>query len=442
MRDLTSRLREIVRQDASRRAAPPGRDLTYVPDGDALSGFDAGRAARVLGGVVVDDAGSCIAIDRQWRAHDWHGRRQVSAYGEQFRDDAPLALFDRRQSPVPGWADRVVFFDIETTGLSGGAGTLAFLVGCAWFDDGDLHVRQYFLSGPAGERTLLAELGRVFDEASLLVTYNGRTFDVPLMETRWAFHRRTTPTDDLPHFDMLPPARRLWGRVDGRDDVLDARSCALSSLERSVLGFHRVGDVPGFEIPTRYFHFLRSSELVAIQGVLDHNRHDLVSLAALTGHALWLAREGPLACREPAEQLGLAGLYERAGEHERAVDAYDLAARTGDRHVRRHALARLAVLMRRGDRFAEAAMAWEGVVALGGDGAVLSPLDRRALEALAIHHEHRVRDLDSATRYAEVLHADASGRQAAEAAHRLGRLRRKIQAARASAAAAAPRLDF
>jgi hypothetical protein len=98
--------------------------------------------------------------------------------------------------------------------------------------------------------------------------------------------------------------------------------------------------------------------------------------------------------------------------------------------------------MRRGDRFAEAAMAWEGVVALGGDGAVLSPLDRRALEALAIHHEHRVRDLDSATRYAEVLHADASGRQAAETAHRLGRLRRKIQAARASAAAAAPRLDF
>jgi uncharacterized protein YprB with RNaseH-like and TPR domain len=109
-----------------------------------------------------------------------------------------------------GWWRRLVFFDIETTGLSGGAGTLAFLCGVAWFDDEGLRVRQFFLSGPSGEKAMLAGLADVFRDASLLVTYNGRTFDVPLMETRWAFHRAAAPTDGMPHFDMLPPARRLW----------------------------------------------------------------------------------------------------------------------------------------------------------------------------------------------------------------------------------------
>jgi hypothetical protein len=133
-------------------------------------------------------------------------------------------------------------------------------------------------------------------------SFGNRTFDVPLMETRWAFHRREAPTDGLPHFDMLPPARRLWGR---RDESLDRSSCTLSSLERSVLGFHRIGDVPGFEIPARYFHFLRTGDGAAIAGVLEHNRHDLVSLAGVMAQALALAEEGPEACRR-LEQLASA----------------------------------------------------------------------------------------------------------------------------------------
>ena len=114
-----------------------------------------------------------------------------------------------------------MFFDLETTGLSGGAGTLAFLAGCGWFEGEAFRVRQFFLSSPVGRaRDAAPRSAQIFDEASLLVTFNGRTFDVPLMETRWAFHRTAAPTDDLPHFDMLPPARRLWGRRElrGSDD--------------------------------------------------------------------------------------------------------------------------------------------------------------------------------------------------------------------------------
>lgn len=445
MRDLSARLRSIVQQDVGRRPAGAaglrtGRELTYLPDSGESREFQSARAARLLGGSVVEhEAGACIAIDRVWEADEWHGRRQVGTYVSHLNGEAPLALFDRRRQLPADWAGRIVFFDIETTGLSGGAGTVAFLVGCGWFDGDAFRVRQFFLGGPAGEPALLRELGRIFDEATLLVTFNGRTFDVPLMETRWAFHRRSSPTDDLPHFDMLPPARRLWGSIRPERPMLerpvfrpavtsDERSCSLTSLERSVLGFHRLGDVPGFEIPARYFHFLRTSDASAIEGVLDHNRHDLLSLAAVTAHACWLAKEGPLACREPGEQVGLGGLYERAGDVARALESYELAARTGNRDVRRLASARLAVLLRREKQFDGAAAAWQSVLSLAGDGGDrLTSLERRAAEALAIHHEHRARDLARARRYAEVLCGQVSGRAATDAAHRLSRLNRKIR---------------
>ena len=438
MRDLTSRLRSIVRQEIG---SP--RTLTYVPDLPVAR--DAEDVAARLGGSLVTRAGgACIAIDTVWDDEHSHGRRRVSSYRPE--PSQPLGLFDRRAGALPDWAERVVFFDIETTGLSGGAGTVAFLVGCGWFEDEGFRVRQFLLGGPAGEKALLESLASIFDEATLVVTYNGRSFDVPLMETRWAFHRTSSPTEDLPHFDMLPPARRLWAAprasraarsvsrdvslyrdpyADGFDDPRS--SCTLTSLERTVLGFHRLHDVPGFEIPTRYFHFLRTGDPSVVAGVLEHNRHDLLSLAAVMAHALWLAQEGPLACREPREQVGLGRLYERAGDIARAVEAYELAASGDDRDVRCAALERLAVLLRRAARYDEAATAWSGVLALLGRGrGAATPLARRAAEALAIHHEHRARDLSAAKRYAEALKVDATGRFRQEVAHRIDRIDRKL----------------
>jgi uncharacterized protein YprB with RNaseH-like and TPR domain len=119
-------------------------------------------------------------------------------------------------------------------------------------------VRQFFLNGPAGEHALLDGLGRILGAASLLVTYNGRAFDVPVMETRWAYHRQENRAEALPHFDMLPVARRLWGGT--------AEGCALAALERSVLRVHRLNDVPGLEIPSRYFQFLRTGDPSVIDG--------------------------------------------------------------------------------------------------------------------------------------------------------------------------------
>jgi len=451
MRDLASRLRSIIRQDhgggPDAGSAPAPRELTYVPDTPSGS-LNPRQAAAALGGTLHDvDGGACIVIDREWTSDHWHGRRQMGSCA--LDADAPLALFDARAGSVSEWTRRVVFFDVETTGLSGGAGTLAFLAGCAWFEDDRFRVRQFFLSGPSGERAMLAALAGIFDDASMLVTYNGRTFDVPLMETRWAFHRTPCPTDDLPHFDMLPVARRLWGRRrtscgdewgaaagrsdDGYDEGGGARaSCSLSALEGSVLGFHRVGDVPGFEIPVRYFHFLRTGDPQAVEGVLEHNRWDLLSTAVVMAHALSLAREGPDACREPGEMLGLGRLFERVGDPERAVHAYECAASRGDRETASHALGLLAVLLGRQRRYDESALAWQRVLDMEshvrhGMRRPPSALHRRATEALAIHHEHRARDLASAKQYAEKLAAGAAGRHRVEAEHRLGRLERKLK---------------
>jgi hypothetical protein len=434
VRDLASRLREIVRRDTARVPAGDAvgstgglRELTYVPDAEAARSL--ASAAEALGGTSLDSGGSCVVIDRRYPADQSHGRWSIGSCTPS--PSAPIHLFEPRLPRDAEWWRRVVFFDIETSGLSGGAGTLAFLVGCGWFSGEDFEVRQFFLAGPSGERPMLDALARVFDDASLVVTYNGRTFDVPLMETRWAFHRTDAPTANLPHFDMLPPARKLWRRRDRSGMSLDEwGGCSLTAIERRVLRFHRFEDVPGIEIPARYFHFLRSGDASAIAGVLEHNRHDLVSLAAVMSRALWLAREGPEACREASEQVGLGRLYARAGDEAAAERAFGLAAAAGDVEVRPQALGRLAELLSRQKRHAEAAAVWQALLSESPRvDRRRTTLHRRAAEALAIHHEHRARDLPSATRFAETLDGLGSARQQLEVDRRLDRLRRKMHGA-------------
>lgn len=445
MRDLASRLREIVRREPAGRAsrdesppapfdsgsssASPHGELTYIPDPDASA--PRARVAAALGGVNVDEAGACVMVERRYDGSRSHGRKRIETCAPAA--GWPIDLLDERVAAIADWARRAVYFDIETTGLSGGAGTVAFLAGCGWFDQGDFVVRQFLLVGPSGEKPMLHALGELFDDATLLVSFNGRTFDVPFMETRWAFHRTSAPTGDLPHFDMLPPARRLWSRrgltAPDQSDWAEAESegCSLTALERRVLGFHRQGDVPGFEIPARYFHFLRSGDASAIEAVLDHNRHDIVSLAVVMAHALWLVNEGPDACREAGELMALGRLYEGADRIDAAVDAFERAAAGDDSIVAAHSLWRAGVLLRRQKRYAEAAAAWQRVIDMPSrHRRHLGGLLPRVVEALAIHHEHRARDLEAARRFAGELDASVSIRRRSEVERRLGRLDRKL----------------
>lgn len=436
--DVTSRLRAIVKSGPPR----PVRELTYESDtGGYEASMDLSRVAAILGGCVEDTPfGRCLVVDRRYEADRCHGRIKVGQC--EVDDPAALAILDPALFvTVSRSFQRTIFIDLETTGLSGGAGTMAFLVGCGFFDLGAFQVRQFLLTSHASERALLSAVAEFFDGTDLIVTYNGKTFDVPVMETRWMFHRLEMPLTGVAHFDMLHPARRLWrSRSRATDDLEDA-GCRLSTLERTLFDVTRVGDVGGFEIPGRFFQFLRTGDPRPLEPVLEHNRLDLVSLAAVMARAVGLARDGSAACHDCAEALALGRTYERAAADDRSSDGPALLARAEECYtraaesraldVKAEALYRLALRHRRARRFAAAAAVWRDVIALTDARGMwripgLGDLRQCAVEALAIHHEHRDRDLTSARELALFALEDADGRRADGIRHRLARLERKL----------------
>ncbi len=468
--DLSSRLRAIVKSGPPKESAPGERDAQALRTGPALSGRtphasrreltyepDTGRyeasmeldhVGALLGGRPVDTPfGRCLVVDRRYESDRWHGGIRI---GDCEVDDFDsLAILDpslsacaRDQTPVDRLrtSPRTIFIDLETTGLSGGAGTVAFLVGCGYFDLGAFQVRQFLLTSHSAERALLYAVAEFFKDTDLIVTYNGKTFDVPVMETRWLFHRLQMPLDSVPHFDVLHPARRLW-RARSAGVETDDGGCRLSTLERTLFNVIRVGDVDGFEIPSRFFRFLRSGDPRPLEPVLEHNRLDLVSLAAVMARAVELTRNGHEACRDCHEALALGRLYERAAGDDRMLDREDVLSRAETCYrrgaesraaeVRAEALYRLALSHRRRRRFGEAAAIWREILDLTEPQGVqriagMRPLRRFAAEALAIHHEHRDRDLNSARELAMFALHDSQGRRAADVRHRLARLDRKI----------------
>ncbi len=421
--DLASRLRSIV------KSGPP-RELTYEPDDGYRNAAvpDADFVAGALGGRRVSTPfGECMVIDRRYESDRRHGDIRI---GEcSFEDLDSLRVLDPdlglnpASDPRP---PRAVFIDLETTGLSGGAGTVAFLVGCGYFDLGAFQIRQFLLTRHSGERALLAAVAEFFGEADLIVTYNGKTFDVPVMETRWLFHRMEMPLEGVPHFDMLHSARRLWKKRMLPDDA----GCRLSTLERTLFDVRRAGDVPGLEIPSRFFRFVRSGDPRPLEPVLEHNRIDLVSLAAVTARALQLARHGSGACRDHAEALAVGKMLERAEHFGRAEACFRLASQSPEAAVRVEALYHLAVRLRRDRRFADAADVWQELVAVTeprslGHG-VVNTLRQLAVEALAIHHEHRAKDLLGARELAVSCLEECVGRRADDVRYRIARLDRKL----------------
>ncbi|HYP86683.1 MAG TPA: ribonuclease H-like domain-containing protein, partial [Polyangiaceae bacterium] len=211
--------------------------------------------------------------------------------------------------------ERALFLDTETTGL-GGAGAIAFLLGLAWFDaEGRLNVEQLLLRSPADEPAMLDVLSERVAGAELLVSYNGKAFDWPLLKGRYIMNRREIPRD-LPHLDLLHIGRRLHRARLG--------ACRLKTLESEVLGFDRGVDVDGADVPARYAHFLRSGDEQALREVVEHNAWDVVSMAALVG----LYGE-PFDLLHGDDLVGFAKTMKRAGALAVAERAADRALELG-----------------------------------------------------------------------------------------------------------------
>jgi uncharacterized protein YprB with RNaseH-like and TPR domain len=399
-----------------------------------------GRDLSALGGEWRrTDGRGCFVVERRWAPSAWHGGEQVGVLAERLeRASAQAPLLAGGAPARPPF----VFFDLETTGLSGGAGTYAFLVGCARFEaTGAFVTRQFVLARNADERGLLETVTGELTSAGALVSFNGKSFDAPVLETRYHFQRLAWTGGRLPHVDILHPARQFWKRkpdvargLQGRERLADegaqpGEGCSLGALERHILGVGRVGDVPGFEIPGRYFQFVRSGDAGPLVGVLEHNRLDLLSLAALTARLLHLVQAGPADARDAQEVLALGRVYERAGLSARAREAYERAVEMGGRaDTTMDALRALALALRRSRQFVDAAACWRRLL---DAPACPSHVACEASEALAIHHEHRVRDLVAARTFAlRSLEAVERGLQPARMGaveRRLARLARKIE---------------
>ena len=444
-------------QDSGRHHEQEGGE--HAPRGRPSDGLE-NAGADILGGEWREGRGQrFLIVDRTYSPGYRHGR--VTVADSLPPGDGPWP----RLSLLAGAAcrGRMLFVDVETTGLAGGAGSYAFLVGCAWFDGAAFRTRQFFLSSFAAERALLEAVAEVADACGTVVTFNGKTFDLPLVETRFVLYRMESPFAGMPHVDMLHPARRLWrndagdqhvpfsasagvlgrpGTLFGRGGLLpssaSAGGCRLIALEETLCGYTREGDVPGFEIPSRYFRYVRTGDARGLDVVLEHNRLDLLSLALLAARASQLLEAGPRAARTAREALGLGRLYERAGLLPDARAAFEHASELpgADAVTRAEALRGSAVLSRRERRYEEAAAAWQRILEIRRCPAHIT---REAVDALAVHHEHRLRDpltARSLALRAMTLTQSASRREALQ--HRLGRLNRKLRDAPADGADGAP----
>ena len=396
--DLSRVIRRI--EEKSRRRPPASRRGARLED--------------ILGGDVEEtEGGRVFVVQRRFEVDHHHGAVPLGPAEALAPESLQLLARAGRQPPTSG---RLLYLDTETTGLAGGTGTYVFLVGVGFFDGGAFEVRQYFMRDLDEEPALLAAVGRLLGEFDGVVTYNGGGFDLPLLETRFVLARRRFP-DELAHLDLLGSARRLWSAR--------LADCRLGTLERHVLGFVRDDDLPGGLIPSVYFDYLRRKHPGELPRIFEHNRHDVLSLAALTGWVAGAVARAPMLDLHAEELAGLGRIWESA-DVERGLACYRMALERGLPSPGRERLhLRLAAVEKRRARWDEACALWEA--AIGGE----QGFDPRPWEEIAKVHEHRRRDLAAAHAFVEAALVRARQHRAPDHVltsftYRLDRLTRRL----------------
>jgi uncharacterized protein len=310
-------------------------------------------------------------------------------------------------------ARKVLFFDSETTGLAGGTGTIPFMLGFGFFSEQVFQVKVFLLQDLDQEGKFLTAVDDFLRAGnfSATVTFNGKAFDFPLLETRYILQRRRFPLLDLPHLDFLFPARTLW------KNTFDSRK--LGYLGEMLLGLSREDDIDGSDIPPLYFNFLRSQNFSAIEPVIEHNVMDLVGLAAVVLLGARYLDDYSLAADE-GEILGLGLLCERAGLLEKAESFYQIAKDVSGRgEVKARAMRRLSILLKKKKLFQEALALWK-ILSQGND--------LKAYREISVHYEHRERNYCQAIEVVQqaLENVSLSPSQQQELEKRLERLRGKI----------------
>jgi len=387
---------------------------------------------KVMSGTLQETIlGPCFVTEETWPATSSHGRVPLSQVWEH--DGTTVAYLARDPSlAVLDWGT-TAFIDVETSGLAGGTGIYAFLVGVGFFspeenaEQGAFRVRQFFMRDLTEEPALVAALDEFLSRFQSVVTFNGKAFDLPLLATRFITVARRLPLAGLPHLDLLHPARRLWsGRLP---------SCALSDIEKHVLDFHRPDDVPGWLIPSLYFDYLRTGEAGPLRQVFRHNVWDILSLVALAGHMCALFEDPERASvHDGVDWYRLGRCYQEAGWLERSAAAYRRALEDHvPAPVREQAQRQLSFLYKRHGQWQEAVDLWRQWL----DDASEAHPGRRLYPyvELAKYYEHRCQDyttaLELVRQAVQLVNSgqvdERSSVMLAELRHRLARLERKVR---------------
>jgi uncharacterized protein YprB with RNaseH-like and TPR domain len=369
--DLRRRMRQINDRWAKPRPAAPEAPLRQDE-----------RPSRYFieelmsGEVVRTGAGEHFETERLWERHRRHGSVGIVELYDLPADLlTPLAGETFSASP-----QRWAFLDTETTGLAGGTGTYAFLIGVGSIEHRGFRLRQFFMRDYSEEASLLARLSEYLTQFDVLITYNGKTYDQPLLETRYRMTRKPLPFERLRHVDLLFGARRLW--------KLRLESCRLVELENRILGVEREGDLPGELIPYYYFEYLRHKQAFKLVPIFHHNAIDILSLACLTAivpFAFQSPQNAPL--RHGADFIGLARWLAQSGRGEEAASLFRRAVDLGlSDELLFRTLWDLAALESKLGRCEAALAVWTDLTASP------NPYRGRAYEALAKYYEHRERN--------------------------------------------------
>jgi uncharacterized protein len=334
------------------------------------------------GEVVTNDFGEHFQMERLYAGHKRHGSADIGALAE-----LPESLLDAlgndeiANAPPERWA----FLDTETTGLLGNSGTYAFLIGVGRITAEGFRVRQFFMREYMEERSVLAALDSHLSQFDVLITYNGKTYDQPLLETRYRMTRHKAPFARLGHLDLLHGARRLW--------KLRLENCRLVQLEQQILGVEREGDLPGELIPYVYFEYLRSREAQRLVPIFHHNAMDILTLACLTAIVPVAFRHtdveslSRVGVRRGEDLAGIARWLAATDEHDAAIEMFQRAVDAGlpDKLLFR-AIWDIAMLEK---KLARTQAALRGFTELAG---CRNDYRVAALEELAKYYEHEERN--------------------------------------------------
>jgi hypothetical protein len=307
-----------------------------------------------------------------------------------------------------------LFMDTETTGLAGGSGTVAFLVGIGYFIKDGFRLDQCFMRDYDDEEAMLRFVAERFAEGRTVVSYNGKSFDMPLLRSRFIQQRAPFRSEGMPHYDLVHAARRFWKRR--------LSDCSLGNIEKEILGVRRHGDVPGHLIPEMWFEYLDTRDARPLQGVLYHHQMDILSLVALTG---WLSQ-----CLSAPQGDGFEHIEDRLSvvrvhfKQKKYLDVVEHANRFLEVQergpMRRECLEMLALACKRLGRWLEMQQAWEQILEE-------FPNDIIARHELIKHHEHRTRDLPTAERLCREALDRLAAEQARSFSMRLERIQKKLQ---------------